>query len=209
MPLTYPNENDMERYLVGGGLVFPTPQSPLTFIDLRQHVLGAINNFEGRVGRTLLAASQTRTFDPPMFPRTKLPLVDDLAQMTSLSVAGTVKVLNVDYYLLPENADALGKPFNLVDFAVPIYGARKSVSITGLWGYATQIPDGPWNSILARAAYLAHPQIAAAVSKGLVSWKEDDVSETYGIDPLGFLRDQWEKIYEGGVEKFRKVTVYL
>ena len=209
MPLTYPTETDLERYLIGTGIVNTTPQAPFTFMDLNEFVQAAKSNFEGRVGRAVLAVSQTRTYDPPMFPRTKLPLVDDLAQLTSLSITGVAKVLNTDFFLLPENADMLSKPFNLIDFAVPIYAGRKSISITGFWGYALVIPDGPWASILARAAMLAHPQLAAAVSRGFVSWKEDDVSETYGTDPLGFLRDQWEKIYEGGVEKFRKVTVYL
>ena len=209
MPATYPTESDLERYLIATGIVNSAPQSPFTFLDLNQLVLAAKNNFEGRIGRTILATTQTRIYDPPSFPRVMLPLVDDLAQMTSLSVTGVVKILNADYFLRPENADVQQKPFNLVEFAVPIYGPRKCISITGFWGYSLAIPDGPHQSILARAAYLAQPQLAAAVSRGLVSWKEDDVSETYGTDPLGFLRDQWDQLYEGGVEKFRKVTVYL
>lgn len=212
MPATYPTATDLTRYFNGAGLVDLSPAPTFNFMDLAQATLSARSNYEGRIGRTLLAVSATRTYDAPDYPRTLLPLKGDMAGSPSaVTVNSVAMVLNTDYYMLPTNADIENppRPFTRIDFAVNPTCPRRGIVVTGPWGYATTISDGAWNAILARAAYLCYPQLAQAITRGLSVWRDDVVTEQYGPSPLGYLRDQWEKQYEGGVERFLLTTAYF
>jgi hypothetical protein len=210
MPATYPTASDLERFLIATGIVSTTPQSPFTFLDLAQSVQTAKTSFEGRIGRVILAgASLPRTYDPPQFPRPILLLRAELAAFTSLTVGGVVKNLNTDFFLKPENADQIGHPWNAIEFVVPVYAARRSIVVTGQWGYGLTVTDQFWDAILCRSAHICYPHLAAAYSKGLVSWKEDDTSENYGEVPFQYLQKQWDEVYEDTVSNNLNTTVYL
>jgi hypothetical protein len=210
MPATYPTASDLERFLIATGIVSTTPQSPFTFLDLAQSVQAAKTSFEGRIGRVILAgASSSRIYDPPMYPRPFLLLRAELAAFVSLTVNGVAKTLNTDFFMKPENADQVGRPWNAIEFTVPISGPRRSIVVTGQWGYGLTVSDQFWHAILCRAAYLCYPQLAAVYSKGLVSWKEDDTSENYGEVPFSYMQKQWDEVYEDAVKNNMNTTVYL
>lgn len=205
----YPTEGDLQQFLIATGLVANLPVAPFAFLDLQKNIDAARSSFEGRIGRPVLAVEGTRTFDPPAWPRRHLPVISDLALCETVTVNGAVNVLNQDYFLLPENNDEMGKPFNIIEFAVPIYGPRKCISVTGKWGYGVTIHERFWNAMLNRGAFLCYGQLAAGIAKGVVSWKNDDTSASYGEKPLEYLRAVWDCVYEDACTHGAKTTVFL
>lgn len=200
---------DLQIYLTGAGLIDATPQGSFAFIDTDQRVLSALSDVEAQTDRKLVAVSATRLFDPPVYPRRMLPLHADIVSVTTLTVSGVAKIQNTDFFLLPENADAEGKPFNMIELAtVPVAG-RKAIAITGPWGYGLTANDGAWNTVLARAAYLCYAEVAGALTRGLVVWKDDVTTEQYGPDPLGFLRTTWDRTFEGGCQRLKRIASYF
>jgi len=210
MPATNPTADDLQRYLAAAGLIDVSPASPFTFVDLAQRVASAQSDFEGRIGRTLLATLGSRTYDPPtttVLPQ-RLFLNADLAgNPTALSIGGIVKVLDADYFMGSENSDADGLPFQWIEFPNYVTAVRKSIVVTGYWGYALTIPDGAWAAMLARAAYLSHPELAAAITQGMIRFTDEGFGANFGREPMDWLRDQWDAIYEAGVARYRRLSV--
>lgn len=190
----YPTQIDMSAWLQDAGFS-PSAVAPL---DLASAIAAGIATFESASGRKMLATSQTREFDLPDHPRGILDLRDDLASLTSVTVSGTGQVVGTDVRLLEPNAADQGRPYWGLQFARRFYPVTSypqpswaAIAVTGLWGYGAAIPDDAWQAMLALAGVALFPYLAQAQSGGVEMWSEQDVTERYGADPLGSLRNNW------------------
>lgn len=206
----YPTAQDLEAWLTSAGFA----ESVLTTLDAQTAVGAGIAAFESAVGRRMLAESGTRTFEVPTGTNPVIDFREDLASQSAFSVSGTAYVAGTDFLLLPQNAASRGLPYWGARLARTWtgYGTRTSplwnaVSITGSWGYATTIPDDAWLGMLTAAALHLHTYLAQAVSLGLISVKEQDAQEEYGVNPYGALKTNWSMALADVVKRYRRVTV--
>lgn len=70
----------------------------------------------------------------------------------SVTVDGVAQVRDDDYFLLPENSDAEGRPWTQIKFVRPVYAAVRGIAVTGPWGYCTSLPDLVWEALIQGAA---------------------------------------------------------
>lgn len=211
----YPTEQDLAEWLGAAGF----SDALIDALDLETAVGAGIAAFEELTGRVMLAETGTRTFDLPYHPMGVIDLGEDLASASAVALAGTAQADGTGFRLLPLNAAARGRPYAQIQlprayFRVPTAaGAWGQVSVTGLWGYAATIPDDAWQAMLALAGLSLFPQIQHFIAGGMVGWKEADVSEQYGNDPLAGLRAGWQALAGGEtgaagvVARYRRVTV--
>lgn len=205
----YPALGDLMQFLLSHPSVTATS---LANIDLAAACRAGRLDFETAVGRTMLGITQTRTFDPPYNPRAMLDLRADLASLTSLTIQGVTKVLNTDFYLGPPNADADGLPWRWIEIAAwwPNYRvAKRGISITGVWGFATTIPDDAWQAMLCQSALKVASQLISDQTGGLSSVQIGEIRESYGANPLSGMIDPWKIQIASAVQQYTLVTVGL
>lgn len=211
MPTSYPD------YPQGADLqAFLTPVADAcritlpTSIDYQQRVDSARQMFESQIGRVLLATTQTRRFDPPTNVRSTVDLQTDLVSVTSLTAQGVVKTEGTDFLPGPDNATQDGKPFRWIEFLGGIYWPaplppqmRRSVVITGPFGYSLTVPTLGYDAILAQAAVNCYPDLALAISRGLQMKRQGDTEEMYargkGNGPLFEEMSSWQLRVAQGV----------
>lgn len=108
-----------------------------------------------------------------------------VGEPSSVTLNDVAQVRDADFELLPENADAEGTPWTMLKFTRPVYGAARSIAITGLWGYCAPPPLGQglphdvFEAIMSGAAALhfyARPNVA-----DLQSISRDGLSEQFEI----------------------------
>mgnify|MGYP001577782326 FL=1 len=204
------------------GAVFSTVlREPVTVfpagLDLATAVAAGIDAFERDTGRKFLATGDTtRNFDLPTNSRGMLDFKADLSALTSLAIQGTAYTLNTDFRLLAEDADEEGLPWTRVQFArrwiFPLEWTNvRVIAIVGRWAYASSsgagMPEGAWTAMLYAGVLMRLPQIAARATRGVVSWGEADVNESYGQQPLGGLVQLWQAQLCAAVARYHKVTV--
>lgn len=200
----YPGVGELTARLRGYA---PITDAMLRGVDLGAKIAQAIGEFETRTGRKWVPASATRTYDAPPHMSPYLDLRADLASLTSVSVGGVSLTLNTDFYLLPENADADGKAWTMIEFVNPVatlFQSKRAISIVGTWG-APSLPDQAWSAIISRAAALCRPEVATAITGGLSSWSEaDGTKESYGDDP-GKIFAACNDEFEAAVKQLARV----
>jgi hypothetical protein len=161
----------------------------------------------------MIAQSQTRLFDVPWDRLGVLDVADDLLSVESLTVDGNELTEGLQYWLLPYDAVQKGRAYTHIEMAfvpiVPPLGAyRRTVSVTGMWGYGTSIPDDVWTSVLVWAAALCAPELALNISKGLALWHEGDEEERYGglgiAGPLAKEASEWSEMYQATVRSWTR-----
>lgn len=207
----YPTAADVQVELVARGLRALTPIGADLMLDLDTAAQVGRREFERATGRQFLAVTRTLVRDYPQGTK-RLPLNADIASSVGLtvSVSGTAKVLNTDYYLKPDNADAYGEPWTAIEFAafsyyLPVLPAR-AISITGSIGYGTTIPVEAWRAMRDVACMECLPGIQALLTGGLVSWTEAGISENYGKQPFDGAITLWTNRIEKAETRLRRVT---
>lgn len=186
-------------------------------LDLATAVAAGIARFEREAGRKMLATAATeRRFDLPTSQRGYLDLKADLSAFSSLSIDGTAYTLNTHFRLLSEDADEEGLPWDRVQFErhwiFPLHWSNvRAVALTGYWGYGAStgagMPEDAWLAMLYGAMLSRLPQLAASVTRGVVNWREADVDESYGAQPLAGLVSLWREEFDLAVARYRRVTV--
>jgi hypothetical protein len=222
MPSTHPTATDLQALYASTGLVPNPAVAPFSSIAWAAYVATAIAAFAEATGRTFgvgtAAPSVARTFDPPRNSRALLQLGAEALSIASVTVSGAVQVLNTDYYLGPPNADAEGKPWSWIEFASPFsnpltVAARKSVVVTGVWGYSVNVPDDVWDAELKYAGWLAAPLVALKISKGLSMLRGGDEERRFsqGRDagPLATEAGMWLTEYTNIAALRKRVDVGL
>lgn len=134
--------------------------------------------------RFLAGSSEARYFDPPNNGRT-LFLDFEATTVTSVTLGGSTLTLNTNYWLLPYNYSAQGVPINRIDFATifvaPLLaGNRRSIVVTGTWGYGATIPETVWQAMIYQAQLQLLPAIREIQNTGAEDWREADVAEKFG-----------------------------
>jgi hypothetical protein len=87
----------------------------------------------------------------------------------------------------------------------PVRGAlRRSIRITGRWGYGTAIPADAWSAMLHRAAALLLPQQGYLLTTGRVRTVSAGVETVWGEEPLLGLRRGWEAEFAAAVARYRR-----
>jgi hypothetical protein len=207
---SYPDHTDLSAFLAAHNL-------SVTALDtgtLADAAAAGVDAVERRCGRTFLATSQTRAFDPPGNPNGVMDTRDDLAAVTAISYQGTAMAAGTDYRAEPYDALSKGQPYNRIRFVKRLWywpiddTLRASISVQGLWGYGSTIPPAVWSAMLAEAGLSLMPELAHALAAGMVRWTEADVTEEYGAKPLAYLAGYWGQI-SARAERFRRVTVGL
>jgi hypothetical protein len=209
----YPSASDLDAFFVSTGLIASSSDTPYASIDRGSKCAAASADFERRTRRTMIAQSSTRLFDVPWDRLGVLDVADDLLSADTVMVDGATLVEGLQYWLLPYDAVQKGRPYTHIEMAFiptpgPLSSYRRTVSVTGSWGYGTEIPDEVWGSVLAWAAALCAPEIALNISKGLALWHEGDEEERYGglgvAGPLAREAAEWTEMYQSTVRSWTR-----
>lgn len=198
----YPSSSDLKAFLVAAGL---TVTSALNN-QLEAAVTGAAADLERETGRKFIAVTETRRLDPPTNYRdgqSRLILPYDVVSLSALNYTpygstATLLVVERDYNLGPsENADKDWPYWELDIYARygwirPLASAyRRSLYLTGVFGFGLTVPDNVWMAVLARAGWRLYGQIAQGVTGGVTSWQSEGEKESYGDTPLPGLLIGW------------------
>jgi hypothetical protein len=218
----YPAAADLAALVAGYGVTLTAAQTTL----LQQKVDAAIEELEGLTGRRFLAGSSAeRRFDPPlggMFLE-----IPDLATAPTIVYHPTGQdptswASETDYWLLPNYALGSGLAPGDRDYS-PITSLRLgnwwypwrgtawdttvgSIRVTGQWGYGTSLPKDAWDAMVSRAAALLWPGLRYAATGGRLSWKEDDVSEDFGVEPTKDVLAGWQSQFDRVVARYKRLT---
>lgn len=209
--MAYPTSGDLRQYLLSAGCITSlTDEGVIAGLQLDTCINAARKNFESDAGRTMIAVTQTRKFDPPWGGTMMLNLGSDLASDASftVTVSGVSKTRDTDFYMGPQNADNDGQPWSFLEFAYPfspVLLVRKCISITGPWGFASTLPNDVYIAMLAGGASLAMPAIQRAVSQGMIERKEGDTD--YKFDDAA--TKNFDTVYRGGVDQYIRYTSWI
>ena len=183
----------------------------------------AIAEIERKTGIKFKAdtSDSTRYYEPPTNGNS-LP-IHELSSLTSVIVqpqGGTATTLteNTDFTLYPLNYAALSEPIMSIEFIGwrwigPIaHSLRRAVQVTGKFGRATTIPSDVWMAAQQSAGLWLWSNYQMIFTGGLESWREADVSETYGnsaSSPWAQSVKAWEKSVAGVVARYRSPRIYF
>lgn len=210
----YPSGDELRLYLEAAGFTV----SDALAGTLQTAADAGRDAFERAANRKMLGdrADVARPFDPPA-NRDSLLSIDDLCSFTSLRLepyGGTVETLerDRDFWLEPVEAEARREPWTRVRFRrrwmQPLGDAwRRSVRITGRWGYGLGIPDDAYEAMIAAGLLGRQAILAQSLTGGLVSFTEGNTREDYGSRPLDHWRAQWESLYTAAVARYRRLEI--
>lgn len=194
MAIAYPTRVDLGEWLQDAGF----SASALANLDLTTAAAAGVATFEQATGRRFLATTQTREYDPcRVSPRGVLDLKADLAALTSVAYGSTSYVVGTDVRAAPLNAPDDGRPYAWLEFGhwrrfyAATFPLATLITVVGSWGYGTTIPDDAWQAMLAAGGLHLFPYLAQEFSRGALTYKEQDVTEEYGPDPMGAFRTNW------------------
>jgi hypothetical protein len=208
---SYPVVADLTAYLTSAGLTVDE-------VQVASAVTAGIAAFERDTGRVMLApvTPATRTFDPPDTGKV-LEFAADVLTVTAVTYqpqGASVQtfVAATDYRLGPPNAEAKGLPWEWLElrchwWSPHYWGAGRSISVTGRWGYGVAIPDDAWQAMLL-GGFLSLVFPAALRATGFTrGWKEGDVSEDFGTDVVRGYAEGAVSMYQTVVNRYRRLTV--
>ncbi len=212
----YPTGNDLMAFVIAANVCTNPPSGPLSMLDWSGRMARAVAQFEGDTGRTFIAQSGTRIYDPPLNTRGILDLKGELIQLTSVTNQGATLVLNTDFYMGPNNNDQLNppRPWTWVEFLdyfpSPSYPyLRHSIAVTGLWGFSTTIPAEVWDGMLSLGAWLCYPELALAINQGRSQYKigqemDERMDQTLVREAAG-----WKEKFTSAVQCNKRLTGML
>ena len=220
----YPDAGDVQLWLTAAGFTFSTATasqaSQMELFDAIARIGRQI--LEKRCGREFLGSgsNSTRYFDPPTNRDGRLR-IDDLATLNTVqyqpygSTAQSLTLLT-DFWTLPDNAGERDLPFTALQFRAlrwsqPITSSlRRSIIVSGQWGMfakADGLPEAVWSAMIAAGCSELSGSLSQAVTGGLLSWKEADVQEDWGVEPLKRLRDAWETRANTTIRLYRRLRI--
>ena len=208
----YPTASELDAFLTEAGFT-------LGSLDTATAITAARVEFERRAGiRMLAGAATTLRFDPPTNGLGRLDFPGGLAELTSAAYqpeGGAAESWSegIDFVLRPYDggAEETG-PFTAMELSrcwiAPIrFGDRRSIRVTGRWGYHTSIPEDAWLAMLARGASLTAAQQGAAISDGRSYSNSGGVDNAYPTDPLGAARKAWAGQFEAAIRRYRRLRL--
>lgn len=214
MPAAWPTTSDVSTFLAG-----VLDLTATTGLNTSGRILAAVDWFEKYTGWIPFQAAgtdSTETYDPPgpsgstyynqRGGATILRLDQGYTAITSITVNGTAYVAGTDWFFKGRKV-----PYTIIEFAYPVIGPARSVSIVGKPGYCpnASIPDGAWQAVLARTCSLVADAYAQSILGLGIDWKEDDVSESVNAGAAKELGSKWQDEAEALANEYRRVSVGL
>lgn len=194
--MSAPVASDLQALLTAAGL-WNTAYSGL----IAGYVAGAITQFQNDTGRIPFITSGNDSilyFDPPgdtsqQYANTvrggekilelSVPFVTISGIATGVSIdspAGVAVDLNRAVEFGPDNYAIKGLPIEWIRFSFQVWGATKSIMITGHAGSYTAWPDDAFQAVVAKAAADLLTTVLGNITGGLTGWTEGDVKEDFG-----------------------------
>ncbi len=221
--------SDVQNHVLSLGVTTSLSTGNWGSIDFDNAARVAVATIEEMIGRKFTpgATPSARLFDPPSNPnKGVISLRTDLCSASSVTITGggSAMVLNTDFFLGPDNSDqmlnseGISLPWSWVEFLnyLPfgnLYTSRKTISITGLWCYATVVPETVWKAELAQAMKTIYPEMAMHISKGLLMWREGDVQEEYGrgvgSGPFATEKLIWDGLIQNAASGYKRNVGFL
>lgn len=220
----YPTAADLWRFLEAHGLSVGADLKPL----LSGAASAGVRDFERAAGRKMLAnrlstlvstsADELRLFDPPDTANGIL-FLDDYVSLTSvgyqpLNSALETLVANEAYWAEPYGGPAKTPPIPYTQLKLrrqwtqPLSSAlRQSLRVTARWGYGVTLPSDVFSAMLAGAGVRLWTQVTATLTGGRLSWKDDDVSEDFGIEPSKAQLSAWSEQVKQTASYYRRWTL--
>lgn len=218
-----PTADDLIAFLQAAGLIATPPTDAEEQLDFANAVDGALEIFYDAAGRKKILQDTddvARTFSPPGPNRQaraggayvgggrNLQLDEGLLTFTSLTVEGVTYTEGEQFTLMPGEAGNAGEAYEWIEFHTPVWGRRNSIVVTGKWGIAATLPADLKRALLASAALLILPQIAAAQSGGLQSLKLGQDTWTWNAN--GAYNKEialWQALVDRAASKYRLLKV--
>ena len=214
-----PQGPELEVLLRASGMVDAAPSSTQQLNDYSAACNAAAAEWGKVTGYTPFLANTAdvlRKFDPPgQAPqgarygwrtrggRRVLEFDNGLVSLTSLYTAvsttnaGTLRVLNTDFWLRPSNAVADGVPYQSIEFVGPVWGGADSIQALGKWGYGATVPDDAWQAMLYMAAARLVPSLSAALHSGMSSIRLGSDSFSFpSKGPFADVTDAWQRFID-------------
>jgi hypothetical protein len=112
--------------------------------------------------------------------------------ITPSDATGTLLVLNTDFRLLPYDAALNNRPYTSIELTYPLWGAPRSVKITGKRGYSVEMNAEVWNAIRMLAASMYLEALKEGKGGKLVEWTDGDgVHERRSIELIQKWGSTW------------------
>lgn len=199
----YPTVANLKEYLQSAKLLgYPTLSNEQALIDFQGAIDSAVDILEKTTRYDPFfvdAADVTRYFSPN--ESRILPLRAGLYSLTSLTINGSAKTVNTDFWLCARH----GEPTTYIQFARPTYGNPNSIVIVGKWGFAATISAEIKEAVLAKAASVLTSRIMMSVSSGLQSLKiNNSVEEQYDAKQWNEFAAKQDDIFRTIVEPLRR-----
>lgn len=205
----YPTGSDLQAYLISSGCIEANSNESL---DYDGFVNAAIEAWEKDSGYFpfLSTESTTRTFNAPQGNTLDIGAVVDIDAIT---ISGVTQTLDTDFSLSPSNAIAKNKPYTQVIFRYPLFSSTPNcISITGAWGYCTELPSDVRLAILSHASMLALTNVSNATGN-VTQIKQDDISISYSSANAANAhyssrQMQFKDVYDSAVKRYRQVRLF-
>lgn len=218
MAASWPAGDDLRALILSLGLAGAGGPAVIDALALGAKVAAGVAEFGARTRwQPFLAdaASSTRIYDWPAAG--VLNLDGGLVSLDSVSSGGLALTAGMQYVPKPDNAPARGRPFTSVvlraGLSVPLgtayaLGYRRTVEVTGRWGFAAALPPDVFSAVLSYAAAQCVPELALSISRGRAELREGDAMYRFassGVSPLSAERAQWETTFNKTVGFYKRV----
>lgn len=218
--MAWPTNTEIVAFLAANQIVMPDGSAISATQVTAARVAAAVTMFEQLTGWTPFeGVTQTRTFDPPGFvpgymatPRghaRTLHLDAGLISVTSVEVQNTALTIGQHYWLKRMGPD-LSKPYEVIEFLMPIAGLPQIIEIQGVWGRMAAADDLAKEAVTKLAASLVLTGLRESFAQmGDVEWKEADVSERGSIELYKTIGKSFEAEAKEIAGLYKRVTVGL
>jgi len=184
MKAGFPDATAVNAYLTGLGLTVP---AGLTVADL---ILASIQEWEFAVGVAPWFVNSTSTAtSKTVTPMGEVTIhIPPCADVTAVSIGSQTLVEGTDYWVKPDLAEANFRPVTYIEFEPRIIGWAQELTITGRWGYQTQVFESVYQLImdLTVSKILEAAQMKAVLAQSLAASgpvtevKQENLTIKYG-----------------------------
>jgi hypothetical protein len=194
--MPYPSAGDLEAFLLGRGIKGDGETDALLYADA---VAAAATAWERDTHWTpfLAGAEETRVFDGPEGRVLHLPV--GVVSISDLTIGGYAYTVDSDYFL--QHRFGGTGPYTAIEFGGYHTGARRLVSITGVFGYQIDLDAQVKQAILAKAA----ADFIGFEDSGAVSrYSAGPVTYQYDLTAGRGRTDRLAAMYEEAVRRYRR-----
>lgn len=208
----YPTATNLSTFLTAAG--FST--AFVAALDTTTNAAAGYQAIEKQCRRTFLAGSSAaRLFDPPT-GREGILFIPDLATATTPTITytpsgstATTLTASDDYWLEPYHASSESLPYTRVRFLKrwlqPVESTlRRSLSITGQWGWGTTFPDEVWLAMLQQGALGLMGSLQFRTTRGRSMWVEAGITEQFAGTAWTGLSGAWETNVKRVIGAYRR-----